>query len=551
MTEIAHPFTVIVTVGPAMMDREKIRRVCERTPAIFRLNGAHLTPEDVRDVLRKLRSFHPDLTTLVDLPGAKIRTTNLTEFIPLRRGERFELKHRQVSHPDGLRGLAVGDDVCANDGLSRCRVVEVTAEGAVLESQVDGVLENNKGLHGRGIEYTGEYLSDRDVGLIDAAVAEGATYLGLSYVRDVEDIRAVEERLSGPEHPPQCIPKVETRAALANLSAILAYCPCVLIDRGDLASEVGLLDVLQAQREVTRQALARGCRVFCATQFLQSMVTNALPLIAEVEGIFHVIESGVHGIQLSAETAIGDHGLACIDLILEIAASCRDQRAGQGVSPAPMSAPFADPPRGRTVVPPRGDESARRAKFGADLMPNTRVNDGFTLWLTGLSGSGKTTIAQGLAEEFAKRGRPFELIDGDRVREFFGNDTDYTRSGRISNIKRIIFAAKLLSRNGVIALVANIAPYDEIRGFARRQIENYIQVYVKADLKTCLRRDPKGLYAKALAGEESSVVGLDQPYEVPRDSEVTVDTEILSVTESVRTIVECLESRGWLPEDSG
>ena len=108
------------------------------------MNGSHLTLENVRDVLRKLRSFHPDLIMLVDLPGAKIRITNLMEFIPLRRGERFELKHRQMSHPDSLRGLKIGDDVCASDGLSRFRVVEVTAQGALLESHVDGVLENNK-----------------------------------------------------------------------------------------------------------------------------------------------------------------------------------------------------------------------------------------------------------------------------------------------------------------------------------------------------------------------------------------------------------------------
>jgi len=179
------------------------------------------------------------------------------------------------------------------------------------------------------------------------------------------------------------------------------------------------------------------------------------------------------------------------------------------------------------------------------------VNDGFTLWLTGLSGSGKTTIAEGLAEAFGQRNRRFELIDGDRVREFFGNDTDYTRRGRVGNIKRIIFAAKLLSRNGVIALVANIAPYDEIRVFAREQIDNYIQVYVKADLDTCLQRDPKGLYAKALAGEESSVIGLDEPYETPTDSEVTVDTKVQSVAKSVRTILGYLERRGWLSEVSG
>ena len=117
-----------------------------------------------------------------------------------------------------------------------------------MESHVDGVLENNQRASRTGIEYTGEYLSDGDARLIDLAVEEGATYLGLSYVHAVEDIRAVEERMNGAERPPGCIAKFETRAAPANLSSILAYCPCVLIDRADLASKVGHLDVPPIQR---------------------------------------------------------------------------------------------------------------------------------------------------------------------------------------------------------------------------------------------------------------------------------------------------------------
>lgn len=178
---------------------------------------------------------------------------------------------------------------------------------------------------------------------------------------------------------------------------------------------------------------------------------------------------------------------------------------------------------------------------------NTRTGGKFTLWLTGLSGSGKTTIAQGLFRELEERGHLCELIDGDAVREFFGNDTDYTRSGRNNNVKRIIFAAKLLSRNGVITLVANIAPYAEIRKFARKEIDNYIQVYVKASIETCIRRDPKGLYAKALVGEESHVVGLDDPYEEPKNSEVTVDTEVQSVSCSVMAIMDYLDQNYLSP----
>ncbi len=178
---------------------------------------------------------------------------------------------------------------------------------------------------------------------------------------------------------------------------------------------------------------------------------------------------------------------------------------------------------------------------------NAGIDGKFTLWLTGLSGSGKTTIAQNLLRELEDRGYQCELIDGDAVRKFFGNDTDYTRSGRNENVKRIIFAAKLLSRNGVITIVANIAPYEEIRELARKEIDNYIQVYVKASIETCIRRDPKGIYAKALVGEESHVVGLDDQYEEPKNPEVTVDTEDQSVSCSVKAIMNYLDQHNLLP----
>ena len=180
---------------------------------------------------------------------------------------------------------------------------------------------------------------------------------------------------------------------------------------------------------------------------------------------------------------------------------------------------------------------------------------GCTMWMTGLSGSGKSTVAVALEQVLLQRGYHAYLLDGDNIRHGLNKNLGFSAEDRAENIRRIGEVAKLFADAGMIAITSFISPYLADRHLVRQLHDEsnlpFIEVYVDAPLDVAERRDPKGLYAKALAGEESSVVGLDQPYEVPRDSEVTVDTEILSVTESVRTIVECLESRGWLPEDSG
>jgi adenylylsulfate kinase len=172
----------------------------------------------------------------------------------------------------------------------------------------------------------------------------------------------------------------------------------------------------------------------------------------------------------------------------------------------------------------------------------------FVVWLTGISGSGKTTIANALRERLrmALPGRPVELLDGDAVREFFGGDLGYSRADRIQNIKRIIFAASLLQRNGVPTIVANIAPYYEIRDFARRSIVNYVQVYVKCSLEECQRRDVKGHYARLRRGELRDFVGQDDSYEVPRRPDVIVDTEHETLEQCVSRILAYLSQKGFV-----
>ncbi len=158
---------------------------------------------------------------------------------------------------------------------------------------------------------------------------------------------------------------------------------------------------------------------------------------------------------------------------------------------------------------------------------------GFTLWFTGLSGAGKTTISTMVAEELQARGSRLEILDGDVVRENLSRGLGFSKEDRDTNIRRIAFVADLLSRNGVPVITAAISPYREIRAEARELMgERFIEVFVKASVDICIERDPKGLYEKALKGEIKEFTGVSDPYEEPLDPEVTLETENESPEES-------------------
>ncbi len=168
---------------------------------------------------------------------------------------------------------------------------------------------------------------------------------------------------------------------------------------------------------------------------------------------------------------------------------------------------------------------------------------GFTLWLTGLSGAGKTTIALALERKLRKRGVRIERLDGDVVREGLTRDLGFSKEDRDKNIERVTFVARLLSRNGVGVIASFISPYRAARHKARQETTNFIEVYVHAPLEVCAARDVKGMYAKAFAGQIKNFTGVDDPYEPPESPEVTVHTDQETVDQSVAVIIGYLEAR--------
>lgn len=176
---------------------------------------------------------------------------------------------------------------------------------------------------------------------------------------------------------------------------------------------------------------------------------------------------------------------------------------------------------------------------------------GFTLWLTGLSGAGKTTLTERIISELQVRGVRVEVLDGDEVRTNLSKGLGFSKEDRDTNIRRIGYVSRLLARNGVGVVTAAISPYrsvrEEVRGAIERDGAVFIEVFVKCPVEVLAERDVKGLYKKALAGEIKEFTGVSDPYEEPLSPEVVVETDCESIETSTLKIIRELELRGLIP----
>ncbi len=173
-------------------------------------------------------------------------------------------------------------------------------------------------------------------------------------------------------------------------------------------------------------------------------------------------------------------------------------------------------------------------------MKQANRDRGTVIWFTGLSGSGKTTVAQILEDKLLEAGIPVETLDGDVVRENLSKGLGFSKEDRDTNIRRIAFVAHLLQRNGVFVITAAISPYKAIRDEARSMIKDFVEVFADAPLEVCEERDVKGLYAKARAGEIKGFTGIDDPYEAPENPELVLDTANQSPEQSAQQVIDKL-----------
>ncbi len=173
------------------------------------------------------------------------------------------------------------------------------------------------------------------------------------------------------------------------------------------------------------------------------------------------------------------------------------------------------------------------------------MNKGVVVWFTGLPCSGKTTIAKEVKKILEEKNIDVELLDGDTVRDYIKNK-DFSKEGRNKHLRYIALMAKLLAQRGVVVLCSFVSPYRENRDFARSICNNFIEVYVNTPLEICIKRDVKGMYKKALAGEIKGFTGVDDPYEEPENPELVIETQNESVAESAAKVIAKLKELGYL-----
>ncbi len=175
------------------------------------------------------------------------------------------------------------------------------------------------------------------------------------------------------------------------------------------------------------------------------------------------------------------------------------------------------------------------------------IREGSVVWLTGLPASGKTTIARALESELRGRGIPTEVLDGDEIRAAMSPELGFSQADRELHNRRVIYLAKLLSRNGVTTIVALISPYRAVRAVARHDLGRFVEVWVKCSLEECIRRDPKGHYKRALDGKLPQMTGVQAPYEPPEHPELILDTEQWPLERCVAEVRRILAEHGYLP----
>lgn len=314
---------IIATVGPSLLNDTLLNEV-HSNRNIYRINGAHGSIKDIEEFILKIKLQIKNAKILMDLPGNKVRTQNLVNgYIDIKEKEIFKLNFDQTNYENFFQHLKPGDEVWANDSIYKFSVENVDHKKKQIKflSYSSGRLLNNKGMHVRGIHKDIPFLFEKDKKLIEIANKYQLEFIGLSFVRDVNDLQEAKKLIK----QSQIISKVETLSAVNNLAEILNEVEYILIDRGDLSTEIGLNKIPKYQKFITDKAIFKNKKVFLATQFLKSMEHNPVPTIPEVVDMYNTLKTGIYGIQMSEETAVGKYPKKCLDVILGIMDQINDE----------------------------------------------------------------------------------------------------------------------------------------------------------------------------------------------------------------------------------
>jgi len=317
---------IVATIGPVTNNAVALRHLLDAGMDVARLNGSHSDLSWHSEAIDLIRSAAPWVPILLDIPGRKIRTTQLAHEPTFGVGDAVTLttsaghdgsEKVPVNRSDLHEHLEAGDTVLADDGTLRFSVTEVVGNDIVCRAEVAGTLKSTKGINVPSAHLPSVSMTERDLEMIEFAVARGVDFVGVSFVDGAQMVEDVRNAL-GPDGP-RVLSKVENLGAMNNLDEVIDASVAIMIDRGDLSVETNLESVALFQKRILKAARLHGKPVIVATEMLHSMIENPFPTKAEVSDITNAVLDGAAALMLSGETAIGRFPRETVELMRTVA----------------------------------------------------------------------------------------------------------------------------------------------------------------------------------------------------------------------------------------
>ena len=319
---------IVATIGPSTANSKKLKMMYKAGMSVARLNGSHNTLEWHSDTIKLIRKTLPDFPILIDIPGKKIRTSNLkyepkfsiSDEIILTTSKGYDGKNK-VSITSNLlhKYLSKGDDVLADDGTLKFIVSKVLGRDIYLKAKTKGVLKSSKGINVPHINIGGSLITKRDKDMIEFAKTNDVDFIGISFVESSIHVKKIRKLIGN--HSPYIVAKVENQKGLDNLENIVLAADAIMIDRGDLSTETNIENLAINQKHIIKKANASSTPVIVATEMLDNMISNPFPTKAEVLDISNSILDGASATMLSGETAVGNYPVEAIQVMSNISES--------------------------------------------------------------------------------------------------------------------------------------------------------------------------------------------------------------------------------------
>jgi pyruvate kinase len=324
---------IICTIAHNRCDRDFIQKLFDAGMNVARFNTAHITLEEADMMLANIRSVSADIGVLIDTKGPEVRTCQMEETIEVQTGDvvRIGDKHTpkggfKVNYEDFVAEIPVGSAILIDDGEIHLSVVDKADRELVCEAQNDGTIKNKKSVNVPNIELDLPTLTEKDAEFIDWATRSDIEFIAHSFVRNRDDVMAIQSILNMRKSPIKIIAKIENREGVENLESILDVAHSVMVARGDLGIEIPAEEVPIIQKQIIKTCIRRVKPVITATQMLHTMIENPRATRAEVSDVANAIYDGTDAVMLSGETAYGKYPVEAVTTMADIARNVEAQK---------------------------------------------------------------------------------------------------------------------------------------------------------------------------------------------------------------------------------